>query len=82
MSIFGECITASEQLAVIVTKLGIQGCNLLIDSANVLPHGELVLWIGAIGPLMITATRCGENIFRAQFEQPLDPRIVDHFSYA
>ena len=82
MAIYGECIAAGLAAAVRVSKLVDTGCELLIEKGSVLLDGEFSLWIGAIGPLAITTSRCDEVTLSASFTQPLDPRIIAHFGDA
>lgn len=46
------------------------------------PDGPLWLWLGAIGPLPITAIRLNSTLFQVRFRDPLDERIVAHFGAA
>jgi hypothetical protein len=44
------------------------------------PEGELELWIGAIGPIEITADAPQGRSFTARFKKPLEPAIIEHFN--
>lgn len=82
MTIYGECIGATARVAVRVSQLARNGCALLTESASSLFEGEFLLWIGAIGPLPITATRHSDTLLLANFKEPLDPQIIEHFNCA
>jgi hypothetical protein len=78
--IYGECVSDSAQTQVTISHLACNSCRFLLRGGSRLDDGELALWIGAIGPLPIVASREGSNSFTAQFKQPLEPAIIEHFN--
>jgi hypothetical protein len=82
MAIYGECETRAGRRTVTITGLGSTGCALACDSVNVPLDGEMALWIGAIGPFAVTAIQKNPVQAHAAFKEPLDPRIVEHFTGA
>lgn len=80
MTIYGECETRGQRLAVTIFDLGRSGCALASEGGDALPEGDAALWIGAIGPLAVVAMKKDETHSSAAFKQPLDPRILDHFA--
>jgi hypothetical protein len=82
MTIYGECETHGMCLPVTISDLGQSGCALASESADLLPQGEMALWIGAIGPLAAIAMHKDATHASAAFKQPLDPRILEHFGQA
>ena len=79
MDIPGECICTGRRARVRVSQLSSKGCVLECATAD-LPAGcEFALWIGAIGPLAVTAIRDRACHIRARFKESLDERVVEHF---
>lgn len=81
MAIYGECVGAGKRATVKVSGLAPTGCELAAEPADALPDGELSLWIGAIGPLAVIATRRDETHLTAMFSEPLDEKILEHFAF-
>ena len=79
MPIPGECMSPSHCVAVAISRLSKDGCDIMTHPGDAGLDGSLSLWIGAMGPFDITTTRQRGNVLRANFNQPLDSRIVDHF---
>lgn len=85
--LYGECVGNSAVAAVRIKGLAGQGCNLetrepgAVDLSAV-AAGDVSLWIGAIGPVAATAERHGDREFSLRFKEPLDSRILSHFSAA
>ena len=80
VTIYGECIGKDACTPVTISALDSFKCELH-------PHIEFgcierphELWIGAIGPLPITAENRGAGRYRARFDEPLDERIIAHFA--
>lgn len=82
MTIYGECVGSSAPTPVTISSLAGDECELQPSAAATLIEGLLDLWIGAIGPLCVTAENRGGGRFRARFLEPLDERIVAHFAQA
>ena len=84
MTIYGECETLGRTHAVRISDLTQAGCDLASGEGNDpwanSVNGDLSLWIGAIGPLAATASPRDEKHVMAAFKEPLDPRILAHFS--
>lgn len=80
MAIYGECISASGRAPVLVSGLAPNGCDLSSEATAPLLDGDLLLWIGAIGPLAMTAVRKDDRSLSAHFAEPLDDKIVAHFN--
>ncbi|MCB2048685.1 MAG: hypothetical protein KDE32_10715 [Novosphingobium sp.] len=80
MTIFGECEAHGRRLPVTITGLDRSGCALACDASDTLPQGVMALWIGAIGPLAAVAMQKDASHANASFDEPLDPRILDHFA--
>jgi hypothetical protein len=80
IKIYGECVSETAQTQVTISQLAPHGCRFLARAGSGLADGELALWIGAIGPLPIVASRDGSNTFTARFKQPLEPAIIEHFN--
>jgi len=81
MTIYGECETREKRMAVRITDLGRSGCALSSAGRDMLPDGEMTLWIGAIGPILAIAMQNDASRASAAFKQPLDPRILNHFTH-
>jgi hypothetical protein len=80
MTLYGECIGADTQARVRISSLVGNGCEVEVESPQlVVVDGELALWIGAVGPFRATASRCDRSRLMLRFEEPLDPKILDHF---
>jgi hypothetical protein len=80
-TIYGECVSGATQAAVTISRLGRYGCDLVLAKSDAALGDELALWIGAIGPLAITA-KLGSGRARhltAYFTEPLEPAILAHF---
>jgi hypothetical protein len=82
MTIYGECIGTLERTAVTISALAGEECELRTQTAAGAIEGLLDLWIGAIGPLPVTAENSGDGRYRARFREPLDARIIAHFAQA
>ena len=80
MTILGECEARGQRLAVTITGLGRGGCAIACNEGELLPEGDMALWIGAIGPLAAVAMQQDETHAKAAFDEPLDSRILDHFA--
>ena len=78
--IYGECVSDSAQTQVTISHLASTSCRFLPQGGSRLDEGDFSLWIGAIGPLPIIASRDGSNAFTARFKQPLEPAIIEHFN--
>lgn len=86
MTIYGECIGTLERTPVTISALGGDECELRPHTgagagAGII-EGLLDLWIGAIGPLPVTAENSGGGSYRARFCERLDDRIIAHFAHA
>ncbi len=79
MPIPGEFMSTSRRVAVAISRLSMDSCDLMADPGDPGLDGALSLWIGAVGPFDITTLRRHGKILRARFSQPIDPRIVNHF---
>jgi len=79
MTIYGECEVRGGLVPVRITELSQTGCALSSASAVQLPDGELALWIGAIGPVSAIAMHKDASHAHAEFSDPLDMRILNHF---
>lgn len=82
MTIQGECIGTLARTAVTISALDGEACELQPQSGESTIEGALDLWIGAIGPLSVTAENSGDGRYRARFREPLDARIIAHFAHA
>jgi hypothetical protein len=82
MTIYGECIGTRDHIAVTISGLGDCECELEPATGTGVMEGLLDLWIGAIGPLAVTAENSGGRRYRARFCEPLDQRIIAHFAQA
>jgi len=81
MTIYGECIGAQERTPVTILALGDQSCEIEPNgSVGSMIEGLFDLWIGAIGPLPAIAENSGAGRYRARFREPLDARIIAHFT--
>lgn len=80
MTIYGECEARGRRLTVKITGLGSSGCALACEGDDILPEGDMALWIGAIGPLAAIAMQEDAKHVSASFREPLDPRILEHFA--
>ena len=83
-TIYGECIAGAAHAAVTISQLCRDGCELVLAAPGLALDGDLALWIGAIGPLAITAYAEARGAGRgrrltARFRQPLAPAILAHF---
>ncbi|MBB4857257.1 hypothetical protein HNO88_000564 [Novosphingobium chloroacetimidivorans] len=81
MAIYGECIGVLERTPVTISALDGLECQLEARTGANRIEGLLDLWIGAIGPLPVTAEHSGGRV-RAKFREPLDERIIAHFAHA
>jgi hypothetical protein len=79
MTIYGECIGTLARTPVTISALDGEACELRPQPGETAIEGLLDLWIGAIGPLPVTAENKGEGRYRARFREPLDARIIAHF---
>lgn len=88
MTIYGECVWGGAHAVVRISRLGREECELTLAAAEAALGTDLVLWIGAIGPLAITAQAVPASSARrprrltARFAQPLEPAILAHFADA
>jgi hypothetical protein len=82
MTIYGECIGARDRTPVTISDLGGLECEIEPTVGTRTFEGMLDLWIGAIGPLRVTAETTGGSRCRARFREPLDERIIAHFADA
>lgn len=82
MAIYGECIGVRERTPVTISALDGLECQLETQTGASRIEGLIDLWIGAIGPLPVTAENSGGGRFRAKFREPLDERIIAHFAHA
>lgn len=80
MILYGECVTARETARVRISGLANLGCDLEAEAATPAPDGDVVLWIGAIGPVAATAERTGTGHLAVRFKEPLDGKIIEHFN--
>lgn len=78
--IYGECEWRGHKVRVLISDLARSGCDLACEAGKLPAEGELSLWIGAIGPFAATAMRRDDAHLAAQFSQPLDERIIQHFA--
>jgi hypothetical protein len=81
MTIYGECIGTRDRTPVTISHLGGEGCDFEVDQRESAIERLLDLWIGAIGPLPVEAEESGIGRYRARFREPLDERIIAHFSH-
>jgi hypothetical protein len=79
-TVYGECIGARDTAQVRICDLANEGCALEADLPEAVLDSEFTLWIGAIGPISATASRSQENRVAVRFKEPLDGRILKHFS--
>lgn len=82
MTLYGECISADSRARVRISGLAGNGCEVEAETRQSLFEGEFALWIGAIGPFNVTASRRDRSRLLLRFKEPLDPKIVDHFQAA
>lgn len=82
MNIYGECIGTLACTPVMISALAGEECELQPRTHTGSIDGLLDLWIGAIGPLLVTAENSGGGRYRARFAEPLDARIIAHFAQA
>lgn len=82
MTIYGECIGARARTPVTISALGDLECEFEPQAGASAIEGLFDLWIGAIGPLPVTAEISGGRRCRARFREPLDERIIEHFAHA
>jgi len=82
MTIYGECIGSRARTPVTISQLDDRGCALEPQPGESVSEGVLDLWIGAIGPLPVTAEVCATGRYTARFREPLDARIIAHFATA
>jgi hypothetical protein len=80
MTIYGECIGTLARTPVTISALDGEACELQPHARESAMEGPLDLWIGAIGPLPVTAVNSGDGRYRARFSEPLDQRIIAHFA--
>lgn len=84
--LYGECVWPCVTRAVRISGLTEVDCDLESESdANagsegVEVDGDCALWIGAIGPIEVTALRKGANQMVVRFKEPLSDRILLHFN--
>jgi hypothetical protein len=86
-TLYGECIGAMARTPVTISQLDGHECELephadAQDTEAGAIEGLQDLWIGAIGPLPVTAENRGGGRYRARFREPLDARIIAHFAQA
>lgn len=89
-ALYGECIGLGDSARVRISSLANSGCNIEIADATLNPCAVLLgsaeaaveLWIGAVGPFAARLTELSGAAARAQFTEPLDARIVEHFASA
>ena len=79
-TLYGECIGAAARTPVAISQLDGHECELEPFAAGHPLEGLQDLWIGAIGPLSVTAENRGGGRYRARFSEPLDARIIAHFA--
>jgi hypothetical protein len=89
MTIYGECVSGAAHTPVRISRLGRDGCELTFAAHRAALGSDLVLWIGAIGPLAIIAQAVSASAtarralcLTARFAQPLEPAILAHFGAA
>ncbi|WP_159873231.1 hypothetical protein [Novosphingobium sp. 9U] len=82
MAIYGECIGVRERTPVTISALDGLECELQPQTSTAAIEGRMDLWIGAIGPLSVTAKNNGSGRYCATFSEPLDARIIAHFAHA
>ncbi|MYL99788.1 hypothetical protein GR702_18680 [Novosphingobium sp. FGD1] len=83
--LFGECVSARDTTKVRIRALGNEGCDLEIDApACMVDDTDVTLWIGAVGPFPATVTQSlperSASRLAVRFKEPLDGRILQHFS--
>ena len=81
-TLYGECIGAVARTPVTISQLDGLECELEPHAGTNAIEGLQDLWIGAIGPLQVTAENRGGGRYRARFREPLDARIIAHFALA
>lgn len=81
-TLYGECIGAMARTPVTISQLDGHECELEPHAEATAMEGLQDLWIGAIGPLPVTAENRGGGRYRARFREPLDARIIAHFAQA
>jgi hypothetical protein len=79
VTLYGECIGTLARTPVTISQLQGQECELQPQPGATDLDGLQDLWIGAIGPLPVTAESRGGGRYRARFREPLDERILAHF---
>ncbi|MEW9854462.1 hypothetical protein [Novosphingobium sp. M1R2S20] len=80
MAIYGECIGGLTRVPVTISALGGDGCDFQPEASDCLIDGPLDLWIGAVGPFTVTTEKNAGGRYRARFREPLDQRIIAHFT--
>lgn len=80
MIIYGECTGATGTSSVRICELANEGCHLEADRPADMLDCELSLWIGAVGPFAARATSHQASRVAVRFNEPLDGRILQHFS--
>jgi len=80
--LYGECIGTLARTPVTISHLCGHECELEPCPGASVVDGLQDLWIGAIGPLAVTAENSGCGRYRARFSEPLDARIIAHFAQA
>jgi hypothetical protein len=78
-TIYGECVCGTTRASVTISQLNPERCTLALAGGDGL-HGELELWIGAIGPFGITAEQADARSLTAHFNTPLEHEIIEHFN--
>lgn len=84
--LYGECVWSGVTRAVRISELTEVDCDLEpaseaptgADTAEV--DGDCALWIGAIGPIEVIASRKDANQMAVRFKEPLSDRILLHFN--
>lgn len=84
--LYGECVWSGAARAVRISGLTEGYCDLEPENYEEVSRetdtidGDCTLWIGAVGPIKVTACRNGAGQITVRFKKPLNDRILHHFN--
>ncbi|EIZ78210.1 hypothetical protein WSK_3185 [Novosphingobium sp. Rr 2-17] len=80
MILYGEYVSQQETAPVRILGLGGEGCDIEADNGSPSFDNDFSLWIGAVGPFAATLSHKTQAGAAVRFKEPLDGRILHHFS--
>ena len=84
--LYGECVWSGMTKPVRISGLTEVDCDLepekgeTAGSETSVVDGDCALWIGAIGPIEVTAWHKEAGQMAVRFKEPLSDRILHHFN--